>query len=332
MNEPRGIRLLSRRDVQSLLDMRTCIDAVENAFRLHAQGGTISPGVLGTHVPGGGFHVKAAGLRGDRAYYAAKINANFPSNPRERGLPTIQGMIALFDATNGVPLAILDSIEITLLRTAAASAVAAKYLARDDARILTIIGCGAQAPSQLEAIAEVRPLERVMAFDVDASRAEVFSRELSGRLGISVSPASDFRRATRASDIVVTCTPSRKAYLDDDDIPAGAFVAAVGADNEDKQELSPALLGASAVVVDVLDQCANIGELHHALDACAMTRDDVRADLASLVSGAKPGRLDSRERVVFDSTGTALQDVAAAAIVFERAGERGVGIDIALSS
>src|SRR5689334_10953462 len=124
-----GTVILGRRDVEHLLPMADCIAAVENAFARHARGETIAPGLLGTHVEGGGFHVKTAGIRdlvAARAVYAAKINANFPQNPAKRDLPTIQGVIALFDAVNGRLLALMDSVAITSLRTAAATAVAAK--------------------------------------------------------------------------------------------------------------------------------------------------------------------------------------------------------------
>src|SRR5499427_6613775 len=131
--------ILSRADVRELLSLRDCIDAVERAFRLHAEGRTLAPGVLGVPANGGGFHIKAAGVLGDRSYFAAKTNANFPDNPRRFGRPTIQGTIMLADATNGTPLAIMESGSVTALRTGAATAVAAKYLARGDARMATIV-------------------------------------------------------------------------------------------------------------------------------------------------------------------------------------------------
>ena len=125
--------VLSRRDVLDLLTLPECIGAVEQAFRLHAEGRTLGPGVLGVPAADGGFHIKAAGLVGpERSYFAAKTNANFPQNPRRFGLPTIQGTIVLADASNGVPLAMIGSGSVTALRTGAATAVAAKFLARRD--------------------------------------------------------------------------------------------------------------------------------------------------------------------------------------------------------
>src|SRR5204863_7870654 len=142
--------LVSRASVRHLLPMRDCVGAVEAAFVAAATGRTIPAGVLGSHVTDGGFHVKTAGLLGDAAYFAAKINANFPQNPSRSGRPTIQGVLVLYDATNGDPLAVMDSAEITRLRTAAATAVAAKYLSRVDASTVTMCGCGLQAAAQLE--------------------------------------------------------------------------------------------------------------------------------------------------------------------------------------
>jgi alanine dehydrogenase len=160
--------LLTRGDVAALLTLDECIAAVEHAFALQAEGKALGPGVLGLHVPGGGFHVKAAGLRLSRFYVAAKLNANFPDNPA-RGLPTIQGVVVLSDGETGQPLALMDSMEITALRTGAATAVAARHLARPDARVATIIGCGRQGRIQLAALARVRKLERVYAVDRDAT-------------------------------------------------------------------------------------------------------------------------------------------------------------------
>ncbi len=138
----RGILLLARRELEQLLSLEECIAAVEEAFRAHAEGRAIPPGVLGAHVEGGRFHIKAAGLLGSRPYYAAKLNGNFYHNEERFGLPRIQGLIVLCDACNGSPLAVMDSGYITLIRTAAATAVAAKYLARRDAETITICGGG----------------------------------------------------------------------------------------------------------------------------------------------------------------------------------------------
>jgi len=312
--------VLSRSDVVALLTLPDCIDAVEQAFRLHAEGRTLGPGVLGVPARDGGFHIKAAGLVGPGSYFAAKTNANFPDNPRRFGLPTIQGTVVLADAGNGRPLAVMDSGSVTALRTGAATAVAAKFLARPDAHAATIVGCGVQGEIQLTALAAVLPIERVWL----AERAEATH-------GFHAEVGRDVRAALLESDVCVTCTPARRTLVSRDDVRAGTFIAAVGADSQGKRELEPALVAASTLVVDVLEQCAEIGELQHALAAGLMTRRQVHAELADVVSGRRSGRTRSDEVTIFDSTGTALEDVAAAVVVYEKARATGRGTQIELN-
>ena len=327
MNET---RILTRRDVQALLGWDECIAAVESAFRLHAEGKSLPPGVLGVRAPHGGFHIKAGGLELGRTYFAAKTNANFSDNPRRHGLPAIQGAIVLCDAEDGRLLAVMDSIEVTIRRTAAATAVAARHLARPESRTVAICGCGTQGRAQLRALTRVLPIARAHAFDADPAAAAAYAREMSAELRIEVTPASSPAAALAESDVCVTCTPSRQAFLLREHVRPGTFVAAVGADSPDKQELAPELMAASVVVADVLEQCAEMGDLHHALEAGAMSRDRVHAELAEVVTGRKPGRRSADEVTVFDSTGTALEDVAAAVVVFEKALAAGAGLSVAL--
>ena len=322
--------MLTRRDVGMLLDLEACIAAVEHAFRLHGEGKTAAPGTMSIPVAGGGFCIKAGVLELGRPYFAAKTNANFPDNPERHSLPAIQGVIVLADAERGTPLALIDSMEITTLRTGAATAIATSHLARPDARTATIVGCGTQGRIQLRAVHTVRPLERAYACDRDLTVAQRFAREMTAALGLDVRATPDLSGAARNSDIVVTCTPSRQAIVGPDDVRPGTFVAAVGADHAEKHEIAPALLAASRVVVDVIEQAATIGDLHHALTAGALTRDDVHAELGEVVAGRKRGRCAPGETIVFDSTGMALQDVAAAAAVYERAVQTGRGLTVAL--
>ena len=320
-----GVLFLSRADVGALLGMDECIRAVESAFRAHAEGRVIRADVLSSHTETGAFHVKVAGLDLDRPYYVAKINANFPANPGRHGLPTIQGVVALFDAERGTPLALMDSSEITGIRTAAATAVAAKHLAAADADTAAIVGCGVQARWQLRALSRVRPLRTVLATDLDGERADAFARDMSYELELDVRAVATIEEAAPASAIVVTCTSARRHLLGPRHVRDGAFVAAVGADNPEKQEIDPTLMANNTVVVDLLEQAAAIGDLHHAIDAGAMTTSDVHAELSDVVSGRVRGRARDDEIIVFDSTGTALQDVAAAALVYSKALERRVG-------
>lgn len=326
--ERNGTLLLSRADVERLLTPDACIAAVEDAFRQHALGKTPPPGILGMHAEEGSFHVKAGLLTADRPYFAAKLNANFPYNGTRHGLPTIQGVVVLFDATNGAPLAILDSIAITALRTAAATAVAANYLAAERCEAALICGCGAQAPAQLRALLRVRTPARVYAYDQDGSRAAALAAALREDLPIAITPAPDLGQAAAVSDIIVTCTTASRYFLTREMVRAGAFVAAVGADNENKQEIDPRLLAHATVVTDLTEQACAIGDLHHAIVAGVMSRAAVHAELGEILIGSKRARARADEIIVFDSTGTGLQDVAAAVAAFRRAGEEKVGSQI----
>ena len=308
--------VLDEAAVRQHLDMRTCIAEVEKAFAALANGSAPKPGVLGFESPGGSFHVKAAAWP-DVGYFVAKVNSNYPGNPR-RGIPTIQGLVLLYEMESGVPVAVLDSAELTARRTGAATGVAVKQLTPERGLVMTLIGCGRQAPSQIEAVLAVRSVERLFVHDADVSAAQHLADALSTEVRVEVATA-DWRACARASDLVITCTPAQQPILARDDVRAGCLVAAVGADNPHKQELEPALMARAKVVCDVTEQCAVMGDLHHALEAGVMKRSDVFAELGEVVTGSKAGRANDEEIIVFDSTGMALQDLVAARVAIRAA-------------
>jgi len=310
--------LLTRHDVAQLLSIEECMAAVEQVFKLYASGEAPAPGILGIHAQNGGFHIKAGVMNLSKNYFVAKINANFPGNYKN-GLPTIQGVITVCDAENGRLLALMDSIEITIIRTGAATGIAAKWLANNDAKVVTICGSGNQGKISLRAVMKVRQLEKVFVFDIDENKAHQFAHEFSEELNIIIEPVNDLRKAVMQSDICITCTPSKKPFLFREYISSGTFIAAVGSDNEDKQELESSLLASGKLVTDITAQSATIGELNHALKAGIMKQSDVYAELGQIIAGQKPGRVFDEEIIIFDSTGTALQDIAAAVIVYEKA-------------
>jgi alanine dehydrogenase len=178
----------------------------------------------------------------------------------------------------------------------------------------------------------VLPLQRILLVDIDHARAEDLAARSAVKHGVRVETTKDLRAALQQSEVCVTCTTSRRAFLGASDVAPGTFVAAVGADNPDKQELEPTLLASATLVVDVLDQCAEIGELHHALRAGVLTRERVHGELADVVVGRRPGRTSPEEITIFDSSGTALQDVAAAIAVFEKASASGRGVVVKLDA
>lgn len=330
MSQP--VLFLTRRDLAMLLAPRDGLDAVAQGFAALANGRAQVPAPLHLVAAHGGFHAKAAAYNAARSWVALKLNSNLPGNPQRHGLPTIQGAVLFFDGDDGRLLAVMDSIELTSRRTAAASALAARYLARADSAVLAICGCGAQALPHVDALLDILPLRRILLWDIDPGPAQRLQACLAGRnAAIDAHVVDRLEQATRAADVVVTCTPSRQALLGRDDVRPGCFIAAVGADSPDKSEIEPSLMAVSKVVVDSRAQCAHMGDLHHAIAAGAMTAEQVHADLGELVLGWRNGRSRDEEIWLFDSTGVAIEDVASAARVFERAIERGIGTPVDLS-
>ena len=324
--------VLNRNEIATLLNLDEYITAVEQAFRLYAEGRTLATGLLHINARDGEFHIKAGGLDLGRSYFGLKVNGGFFQNQARFGMANIQGAIYLADAENGLPLALMDSREITIKRTGAATAVAAKYLAKQDASVVTICGCGIQGRVQLEALTRVLPIKNAFAYSLKPDKAVSFAEEMQAKLKITVVPVTDLRTAVSTSDVCVTCTPAKGFFLQQDYVSPGTFISAVGADSPDKQELEPALLASSKVVVDILDQCERVGELHHAIAADLLTGKSAYAELGEIIAGRKPGRTSEEEITIFDSTGTALQDVAAAAMVYEKAKELKRGVEFNLST
>lgn len=312
--------ILSGTDVAGLMGPDDWAQAVEAGFRALAEGRADAPPPMAIDGEGGTFHAKGAVLRLDRPYVALKLNGNFPGNPAN-GLPTIQGAILLCDGGDGRLLAIIDSVEVTLRRTAAATALAARFLARPDSRTVAICGCGAQGRAQLEALRRGFPLHRLLAWDRDPDRARNLT-DAARRAGMEAKAIDDLG-ALRGSDIIVTCTTATKPFLELEMVAPGSFVAAVGADSPDKSEIHPELIAVARLVVDSLEQCAAMGDLRHVLASGLITAEDVHGTLADLVTWRIRGRSDAAQITMFDSTGTALQDVACAALIHERAALQG---------
>jgi ornithine cyclodeaminase/alanine dehydrogenase len=316
--------LLSQSQIATLLSLDDYRNIIEDAFKRHAEGASFESALAHVDADEGEFHIKAGGLRGAPPYFAAKINGGFFQNRARYGLPNIQGLIVLSRADNGTPLAVMDSGEITTQRTGAATAVAAKYLARQDSRVCLVCGCGNQGRIQLRALARVLQFERVFAWSRNKERAAAYSVSMSEELGLPVVPCDEIAGALSRSDVLVTCTPSRVPFIHRKDVPAGLFVAAVGSDSPAKQELDADLIAASKIVADLKTQAVAVGETHHAVEAGFLNPDKIHAELGDVVAGKRPGRIAPHEIIIFDSTGTAIQDVAAAAAVYERARELGV--------
>ncbi len=284
------------------------VDAIQRAFRDLDRGGIGPSHSLGLSATDGSFHVKACASNQAGGIFVAKVNANFPANPTLHGLPTIQGVIAVFDAFDGRLLAMVDSGSVTNLRTAATTMLAIRLLAREGAQAATIVGCGALGEAHARALMAATGIQRVFLHDRNAAAAQHLAGEVPG-----ARVASSLRAATLGSDVIVTCTPATQPFLGLDDVRPGTLVAAVGSDSERKLELEPPLLAAARIVTDSTAQCEKMGELKQRLSRPA----PVCGELVDLVAG-RVERTRTSEIVVFDSTGMAIQDLALCAALLDR--------------
>ena len=317
--------------MREALDMSSCIEAVERAFVAYSTGKAELPGVIHLDVPesGGEIHVKAGHLHGGPVYAIKVASGFYGSQPQ-----AIEGLVLVFDARDGRPVAILlDGGTLTEQRTAAAGGVVAKHLAPQRVERVAVIGTGAQARAQLDALAIVRPrFRRVRVWGRNADRATLCVEDLRARPGLpegcSFQAATTVREAVEGAGVVITCTASRQPLVRADWLAPGAHVTALGSDSADKQELHPDVLSrADLLAVDSRAQCTRIGELHHALDAGLVDARRV-VELGEICSGDRPGRTSEDQLTVCDLTGIGVQDVAAAVLVMERAGDAGETIEI----
>ncbi len=304
------------------------VEAIADAFTALASGRVVMPPILHMALPeaNGEVDVKTAWLPGLPSF-ALKVSPGFFDNPK-RGLPSLSGMMMLLSAETGRLEALhLDNGWLTDLRTAAAGAVAARHLAPADARIAGVLGAGIQARIQIEALTLVRPIERVLVWARDASKAEAYADEMADRLGLDVLPVASPERLVLEADIVVTATPARSPVVVADWLHPGLHVTAVGADAPDKNEIHPELLArADRLVCDSRAQCARQGELHHAL--AGHPHLDV-TELGEITAGRAPGRQSAAEVTVADLTGTGVQDTAIALLAYRKALAAGLGTTIA---
>jgi ectoine utilization protein EutC len=304
------------------------VDAIADAFTALASGRVVMPPILHMALPevNGEVDVKTAWLPGLPSF-ALKVSPGFFDNPK-RGLPSLSGLMMLLSAETGRLEALhLDNGWLTDLRTAAAGAVAARHLARADARVAGVLGAGTQARVQIEALTLVRPIERVLVWARDAAKAEAYADQMAERLGLDVLPVASAERLVLEADVVVTTTPARTPLVVADWLHPGLHVTAMGADAPDKNELHPAVLArADRLVCDSRAQCARQGELHHALAA----HPEIEVtELGEITAGRAPGRRSEGEVTVADLTGTGVQDTAIALLAYRKACAAGLGTAIA---
>lgn len=312
---------LSQADVVATgLSMADIIEAVDTAFHEKGHGRVEMPPKPGVH-PGGGdnfIHAMPAYIPGLKSA-GVKLVSGFPDN-QKRGLPYITGLLIYNDVETGLPLAVMDCVWITAMRTAAATAVAAKHLARSESSIMGVLGCGVQARSHVAALNELFPLQKVMAYDIHIENAQRFAEEINGRFPLEVIPVKTPRQAVSGCDLVVTAGPILKqphqtiqaGWLDE-----GAFASLVDFDSYWHPE---AMMEAAKFCTDDVPQLRHYQEAGYFQQIPA-----IHADLGQLVTGQKPGRETETERTMTANLGLAMDDMAVAPLIYKKALAEGIG-------
>ncbi|HEM61029.1 MAG TPA: cyclodeaminase [Chloroflexi bacterium] len=314
-------------EIRSSISLGEAIEAVENGFTRLARGEVNLPPVMSLDLPEvkGEMHIKGAHIAGDDSF-VIKLASGFYDNPI-LGLPSGTGMMLVFSARTGFPEALLlDNGYLTDLRTAAAGAVAAKYLANEDPQTVGVIGAGAQGRFQALALAEVRKYQRLLVYDVDPARSAAYAQEMGGRLGVPVTPMQEPEGLVRQAEVLITSTPATKPIVRAEWLHPGLHITAMGTDSPYKQELeSEALARADLLVCDLKAQCFERGELYHGLQDGTISADDPIVELGELTSGQRPGRTDRSQITICDLTGVGVQDAAIATLAYQKALEGGLG-------
>lgn len=322
------VNILTERELRECVALdHDAVECIESCFRTLAGGNVIMPPImrLDVHENNGEVDVKTAYLPGVDSF-AIKISPGFFDNPKI-GLPSTSGMMNLFSAKTGqLEAVLLDNGYLTDVRTAAAGAVAAKWLSRENSQRAAIIGAGMQARLQLKALTLVRDISAATIWARDVTKARDVADALSKELGIDVRSGDSVSDAVAGADIIVTTTPSSEPLIYAEHLSSGLHVTAMGSDAEHKNELDPGVLkAADRYCCDRVSQVSVLGELHHALSVGGFAEADVSAELGEVIAGLKPGRGSDMEITVCDLTGTGAQDTAIATLARQRADAAGFG-------
>ncbi|MCO5731168.1 ectoine utilization protein EutC [Rhizobium sp. SSA_523] len=319
--------ILSEEDLKSLVPLDlSAVDCIEEAFAALATKPVAMPPILRLDIPEfrGEVDVKTAyvpGLDG----FAIKVSPGFFDNPK-LGLPSLNGLMILFNARTGlVEALLLDNGYLTDIRTAAAGAVAARHLSRQQASTAAILGAGAQARQQLAALMLVRPIRAARVWARDPAKAVQFAAAAADEFGIEIVAAETARDAVQGVDIIVTTTPAQAPILAADWLEHGQHLTAMGSDAEHKNEVDPALFGRAIYIADRLSQTRILGELHHAIEAGTAAADQSFAELGAVICKKATGRRGDEDITFADLTGTGVQDTAIANLALRRAHEAGRG-------
>lgn len=324
------MRILSGGDLERVLNPADVIHAVEGAFREHAVGRSAALPRAVLPMGSGGFFLSMVGTLPRQRALGTKLISVVPKN-RGRGLPTVHASYLLTDPESGVPLALMEAGFLTAIRTGAASALAARFLARKDSARVACFGAGIQARYQLLCLQAVRPLASVIVVGRDPGRAQAFAEAMTREMGVPVTASRDRRAAVAGADLVTCATTSPTPVFDGRDVRPGTHVDAVGAFRANTREVDTGLVRRAHVVVDTYEGAwEEAGDLLIPIKAGAISRRHVRAELAELVSRRKRGRPSRDAITFFKSVGFALEDTATARLAYDRAVAGNIGTEVTL--
>lgn len=315
---------LSSKDVESLLEIKKLPAIIEDCFRAYATGQAVMPPKVYLDLPEykGDFRAMPAYLKGA---CGLKWVCVYPHNPQNYGLPAIIGILIYSDPATGMPLAIMEASSLTSYRTAAASAVATRYLANPEAKTLGMVGCGIQARDHIKILAEEFLFDYIYLYDINPAKA-IELKQLFPHLPMETASLEETCRA----DILCTLTPARKPIIQKRFLKPGTHIDAIGADAPGKQELDLEILKQARIFVDDVKQSTHAGEINVAISSGVLTKEDIAGTLGEVIAGKCPGRRTKDEITVFDSTGLAIQDIALAAYLYERAIKHRIGLEVEL--
>ena len=321
------ILIVSQAEVERLLPMQICIDVMSDALIALAKGQVHLPlrVVVRPSEAAGLMALMPTYISGERAAYGVKVIGVFPGNPA-KGKDSHQGAVLLLSAETGEPLALMNASAITAIRTAAVSGVATRWLARNDASDLAIIGSGVQARSHLAALACVRSIKRVRVTSRHLEHAKAFAKEMSEHYDFPIEPVKNVEAAVRGADLIVTATSSSKPIVRREWIAAGAHLNVVGASQPNAREVDTATMAAASLFVDRRESTLNeSGDYLFAVRDGAIRPEHIRAEIGEVLMGARPGRTTIEEITLFKSLGLAVEDVAAAEYIYRQAQTTGAG-------
>jgi alanine dehydrogenase len=324
------VLLLTRKDVISVLQMKECIEAMEKAFSELANGTAVLPLRISIKPPAGLSLYMPAYLQGMNAL-ACKVVTVYKDNPGKHNLPTTIGKVLLQNPETGEVISIMDGGYLTALRTGAASGLATKYLARkDEEQVAGIFGAGIQAQTQLWAVCEVRKISKALVYDVSHEAAKKFTAEMSQKLGVPVI-AVEKPDALMTADIICTATSSATPIFDGSKVKEGTHINGIGSHSPGARELDGTIIKRALLIADSREACLNeAGDIMIPIKEGIISADHIHAELGEVVTGKKPGRMSPKQITLFKSNGLAIQDVAAARLVYERAKAKGIGTEVDL--